>query len=57
MTNNIGQIERISQNRIVKLFTERLGYTYYGTWEDNPKKSNNIWHLCLIYIEFTPSIY
>ncbi len=39
-SNNIGQIERFSQNRVVKLFTERLGYTYYGNWEDNPNNSN-----------------
>lgn len=36
----IGQIERISQKRIVKLFTERLGYKYLGNWEDNPANSN-----------------
>ena len=38
--NNIGQIERLSQNRIVKLFREQLGYTYYGNWEEREKNSN-----------------
>lgn len=38
--NNIGQIERLSQNRIVKLFREQLGYIYYGNWEEREKNSN-----------------
>jgi type I restriction enzyme R subunit len=40
MISNIGQIERISQNRIVKLFKEQLGYKYYGNWEEREKNSN-----------------
>ncbi|MEO8085546.1 MAG: hypothetical protein ABI763_01930 [Bacteroidota bacterium] len=36
----ISQIERITQNRIVKLFTEQLGYQYLGNWEDRPNNSN-----------------
>jgi type I restriction enzyme R subunit len=31
---NIGKTERISQNRVVKLFTETLGYRYLGNWEE-----------------------
>jgi type I restriction enzyme R subunit len=38
--NNIGQIERLSQNRIIKLFREQLGYSYYGYWEEREKNSN-----------------
>ncbi len=38
--NNIGQIERKTQNRIIKLFKEQLGYTYYGNWEEREKNSN-----------------
>lgn len=38
--NNIGQIERLSQNRIVKLFKDQLGYTYFGNWEERDKNSN-----------------
>ena len=38
--NNIGQIELKTQNRIIKLFKEQLGYTYYGNWEEREKNSN-----------------
>lgn len=38
--HNIGQIERHTQNRIVKLFVEELGYTYLGNWEDRAVNSN-----------------
>lgn len=31
---SIGQIERETQNRIVKLFIEQLGYRYLGNWEE-----------------------
>lgn len=33
MKDNIGKTERISQNRIIKLFEEQLGYIYLGNWE------------------------
>ena len=32
----IGQKERLTQNRIVKLFHDMLGYAYLGNWEDRP---------------------
>ena len=38
--NEVGQIERFTQNRIVKLFENKLGYTYAGNWEDRPVNSN-----------------
>jgi type I restriction enzyme, R subunit len=38
--SNIGQIERLTQNRIVKLFCEQLGYQYLGNWEDRFNNSN-----------------
>lgn len=38
--NNIGQIERITQNRVVKLFKEELSYTYLGNWEERENNSN-----------------
>jgi type I restriction enzyme, R subunit len=34
MMSNIGQIEKATQNRIVKLFQEELDYTYLGDWSD-----------------------
>ena len=35
----VGQIERATQDRVVRLFRERLGYQYLGNWEyrDNDK--------------------
>ena len=37
---NVGDIERITQNRLVKLFKDKLDYTYLGNWEDRPNNSN-----------------
>jgi len=37
---NVGDIERKTQNRIVKLFQEQLNYIYYDNWEDREKNSN-----------------
>lgn len=36
----IGQPERVTQNRIVKLFTDVLKYEYLGNWEDRPNNQN-----------------
>ena len=36
----IGQIERATQNRVVKLFREQLGYAYLGNWEERPDNRN-----------------
>lgn len=36
----IGQIERKTQDRIVRLFREKLGYTYLGNWEERTDNSN-----------------
>lgn len=36
---NIGQIERITQNRVVSLFRKQLGYTYLGNWQDETRSS------------------
>lgn len=37
--STVGQLERITQNRVVKLFQEKLDYRYLGNWED--RESNN----------------
>lgn len=37
---DIGQIERNTQTRVVKLFQERLGYDYLGDWQDREGNSN-----------------
>ncbi|MDA4828357.1 MULTISPECIES: type I restriction endonuclease subunit R [Kocuria] len=38
--SDVGQIERKTQNRVVKLFTEQLGYEYGGNWEYRQGNSN-----------------
>ena len=38
--STVGQIERATQNRVVKLFREQLGYRYLGNWEEHPNNSN-----------------
>lgn len=37
---DIGQIERITQNRVVKLFIDELHYDYLGNWEERTNNSN-----------------
>lgn len=36
----VGQRERLTQNRIVKLFQDELKYSYLGNWEDRSGNSN-----------------
>lgn len=38
--STVGQIERITQNRVVKFFQEHLGYTYLGNWGDRQNNRN-----------------
>jgi type I restriction enzyme R subunit len=38
--SNIGDTERITQNRVVQFFTEKLGYSYLGNWEYRKENSN-----------------
>ncbi|GLC31167.1 type I restriction endonuclease subunit R [Clostridium omnivorum] len=37
---NVGEIERITQERVVKLFIDKLGYSYLGNWEE--RKNSNV---------------
>jgi len=38
--NNIGKPERATQNRIIALFRDELGYRYLGDWRDRDENSN-----------------
>ena len=38
--SDVGQVERIAQNRVVKLFAESLGYEYLGNWEYRSGNAN-----------------
>ena len=36
----VGQLERITQERVIKLFREELGYDYLGDWTEHAGNSN-----------------
>ncbi len=36
----VGQIERLTQNRVVNLFQKQLDYDYLGNWEERENNSN-----------------
>ncbi|EFH86397.1 type I restriction endonuclease subunit R [Ktedonobacter racemifer] len=38
--STVGQRERATQNRVVRLFTKQLGYRYLGNWRDRVGNSN-----------------
>lgn len=38
--SNVGQRERITQNRIVQFFQKELGYRYLGDWQDRENNKN-----------------
>ena len=38
--SNVGQIERKAQQKVIKLFTERLDYEYLGDWEYRDGNAN-----------------
>ncbi len=38
--STIGQKERATQNRIIRLFRDRLGYAYLGDWKDREDNRN-----------------
>ena len=38
--SNVGQRERVTQNRIVRFFQAELGYRYLGDWQDSDNNRN-----------------
>jgi type I restriction enzyme, R subunit len=38
--SDIGQTERATQNRVITLFRDELGYDYLGNWQDRLNNSN-----------------
>jgi type I restriction enzyme R subunit len=38
--SQVGKLERITQDRVVRLFREELGYRYLGNWADREGNSN-----------------
>ncbi|HEY9772140.1 MAG TPA: HsdR family type I site-specific deoxyribonuclease [Coleofasciculaceae cyanobacterium] len=38
--SEVGVLERVTQNRVVKLFQRQLQYRYLGNWQDRPNDSN-----------------
>ena len=38
--SKIGKAERVTQNRLIKLFRDELKYTYLGDWSDRTNNSN-----------------
>ncbi len=38
--SNIGKSERTTQNRVIALFRDELGYRYLGDWRDRPANTN-----------------
>ena len=40
MSDTIGKKERITQDRVIQLFGDELGYRYLGDWQDREGNSN-----------------
>ena len=38
--NTVGQLERATQNRVVMLLANQLGWQYLGNWQDRDVNSN-----------------
>jgi type I restriction enzyme R subunit len=38
--SKVGKKERVTQNRIIKVFSKKLDYTYLGNWEDREGNDN-----------------
>jgi transposase InsO family protein len=50
--STIGQSERATQNRVIALFRDELGYRYLGDWTDRPDNSTIEEGLLTAYIRF-----
>ena len=57
MDDTIGKPEEVTQNRIIKLFQDDLGYTYLGDWEYRDNNSNIEEKYLTAYLEqtYTPA--
>ena len=44
--SKVGQKERKTQQRVVKLFRETLGYAYLGNWEERPTTATSSQNSC-----------
>ena len=42
---NVGERERVTQNRVVKLFKDKLGYTYLGDFHDRDNSNIEVEYL------------
>ena len=49
-TKQIGKSERISQNRIIQLFQDKLKYQYLGNWQDELRTQPIEVHLLMAYL-------
>ena len=49
--SDIGQKERHTQNRVVNLFRNTLGYDYLGNWQDRPNNRNIEKELLLTWLQ------
>ena len=38
--SKVGERERVTQDRVVRLFQEKLDYTYLGNWQERENNSN-----------------
>ena len=38
--NKVGQVEMVTQKRLLKVFENNLGYEYLGDWQDREGNSN-----------------
>ena len=54
--SKIGQIERITQNRVLKLFRDKLKYTYLGNLVDRHGNSNIEGDIRLLLYLFTTPV-